>query len=56
MHIDAYSFGAMTVDARVYRADVIIFPDKVLDHWWRKEDHSLSLDDLAAVIAFQPTL
>ncbi len=56
MHIDVYSFGTMTVDAKVYRSDVIIFPDKVMDHWWRKEDHSLCLEDLAAVISFQPSL
>jgi len=54
MNIDAYSFGSMTVDGKVHNADLIIFPDKIQGHWWRKEGHSLAIDDLKDVIAYQP--
>jgi hypothetical protein len=52
--IDAFHFGKITVNSQTYRSDVIIYPDRVVDSWWRKEGHSLCLEDLADVIAFHP--
>jgi hypothetical protein len=46
MKIDTYEFGSMTVDGKIYNADLIIFPDKIKSNWWRKEGHSLALEDL----------
>lgn len=37
------------MDGRLYISDVIIFPDHVNDHWWRKEGHRLSVEDLVDV-------
>ncbi len=54
--IDAYEFGAMTVDGQVYRNDLIIFPDKVRANWWRKSGHSLAIGDLNEVIKAKPEL
>ena len=54
MRIDSYSFGVMKIDGTEYRGDLILFPDKVKSNWWRKEGHTLNLEDLDDVIAFKP--
>lgn len=50
MKIDAYSFGRIVVDGQEYRSDIIIFPDRVEDNWWRREGHRLAAEDLAGVL------
>lgn len=50
MKITHYSFGKITVDGVEYQADLIVFPDSVYKSWWRKEGHSLCLEDLEEVL------
>ena len=52
--IDYYQFGLIVIDGKRYSSDVIIFPDRVRDGWWRKRGHQLCLEDIAAVIAENP--
>ena len=52
--IGEYRFGRIVVDDRVYTTDVIIFPDRVMANWWRKEGHSLSAADLWEVLRDPP--
>lgn len=54
MHIDSYKFGGVSVDGHRYDRDVIITPDGVLEHWRRREGHSLNMDDLTAALAAKP--
>jgi len=54
MRIDSYSFGVMKVGGSEYRGDLIVFPDKVRSNWWRKEGHSLAIEDLDDVLEFKP--
>jgi len=68
MRIDSYSFGVMKVGSTEYRGDLIVFaspqdalrrrgaggPDRVKPDWWRKEGHSLAVEDLNDVLAFEP--
>lgn len=54
MRIDAYLYGSMTVDGKVYKKDLIIFPDRIKPDWWRKEGHLLSVEDLIEVIQAKP--
>lgn len=54
MRIDQYSFGKIVVDRTIYTKDVIIFPDRVLSPWWRKEGHLLQLEDLEEVLGERP--
>lgn len=56
MHIDSYSFGVMTVNGKVYKADLIVFPDKILPNWWRKEGHSLAVEDLKEMLDYKPEI
>jgi len=54
MRIDSYSFGVMKVDGTEYRADLIVFPDRIRPNWWRSQGHSLAIEDLNDVLAFKP--
>lgn len=46
MYIDSYEFGKIKIEGKEYNQDVVIYPDKVLSPWWRKQGHALSLEDL----------
>jgi len=52
--IEAYGFGYIVVDGKRYTSDVIIFPDRVMDGWWRKEGHKLYVEDLEEVFKAKP--
>jgi len=54
MIITHYSFGKIVIDGRTYTSDVIIYPGRVDDTWWRKEGHRLQPEDLTAVIEAGP--
>ena len=45
-----YSFGSLTVDGEQHTRDLIVLPKRVVPDWWRREGHSLSMDDLDDVI------
>ena len=52
--IDSYHFGQIVINGKKYSSDVIIFPDKVRDNWFRKRGHQLCLEDMAEVITEKP--
>jgi len=52
--IDEYSFGRIVIDGKTYRQDVIVYPDRVKPNWWRREGHSLCLEDLEEVLRDPP--
>jgi len=54
MHIDSYKFGEIVIDGTAYSNDVIILADSVQANWWRKQGHSLSVEDLQTVIEARP--
>jgi hypothetical protein len=45
-----YSFGSVTVDGEQYTRDLIVLPHRVVPDWWRREGHSLTMEDLDEVI------
>lgn len=47
--IESYSFGRIVIDRQSYTSDIILFPDRVLSPWWRKEGHNLCLEDLEEI-------
>ncbi len=53
--IDAYQFGRVVVDGAVYTQDIIIFPDRVQENWWREEGHSVSVGDLETIFKAKPS-
>jgi hypothetical protein len=52
--INKCQFGKIIIDNREYCSDVIIFPDKIHNNWWRKSGHSLIINDLKLVINYKP--
>jgi hypothetical protein len=54
MRIESYSFGKIVIEGKAYTSDVIIYPGKVDSSWWRKEGHSLVMDDLQDIISAKP--
>ena len=52
--IDSYRFGLVAINGKKYTSDVIIFPDRVRDDWWRKSGHELCRDDIAEVLTENP--
>src|SRR5919198_4130870 len=54
--IDSYSFGHIVVDGEEATNDVIVLPSRVVHNWWRRDGHSLVLDDLREVLDELPPL
>ena len=52
--IDSYQFGQVVVNGKRYTSDIIIFPDKVRDNWWRGMGHQLCLEDMTEVLTENP--
>jgi hypothetical protein len=44
-----YSFGRILVDGEEHERDVIVLPSRVVANWWRRDGHSLALEDLREV-------
>jgi hypothetical protein len=45
-----YSFGTVRVDGDEHTRDLIVLPDRVVGDWWRREGHSLAIEDLDEVM------
>ena len=54
--IDSYNFGQIVIDGIKYNSDVIIFPDRVQDDWWRDDSHKLTLKDISGIISENPEI
>ena len=54
MKINSYSFGSITIDNKIYQKDIIVFPEKVRPNWIRITGHSLELEDIKEIIAYNP--
>ena len=52
--IDSYRFGCIVVNGKQYTSDLIIFPDRVFDGWWRNEGHQLCVDDITEILDEEP--
>jgi hypothetical protein len=52
--LEDYSFGRVTVDGSEETRDLIVLPERVVTNWWRREGHSLAMEDLDEVIDALP--
>ena len=52
--IDSYHFGEIVINGRKYSSDVIIFPDRVQDNWWRSKGHEICLEDITEIMNENP--
>jgi hypothetical protein len=55
--IEGYRFGRVLVDGEEHTRDVIVLPGRVVGNWWRRDGHSLVMEDLDEVLDdLPPTL
>lgn len=54
MKIESYSFGFIKINDAEYKSDVIVFPDRISGDWWRKNGHSLVMEDMRGIMDFSP--
>lgn len=52
--LGSYRFGCVTIDGREETRDLIVLPDRVVRDWWRRDGHSLVLEDLDDVLGDLP--
>jgi hypothetical protein len=52
--LEDYSFGRIVVDGQEHTRDLIVLPDRVVPNWWRREGHSLAMEDLDEVAGELP--
>jgi hypothetical protein len=52
--IEEYEYGRIVVDGREERRDLILTRSGIHPNWWRKDGHSLTLDDLETVLTEPP--
>lgn len=52
--IESYSFGRLIVEGRVFTSDLVIFPERIHESWWREQGHRLCLQDVEEVFKSQP--
>jgi hypothetical protein len=48
--IDEYNPGRVIVDGVEHSRDVIVLPGRVVGDWWRRDGHSLAIEDLDDVL------
>lgn len=54
MYVDSYDFGAIVIDGRTYRTDLLIWHGVIKADWWRAEGHLLQVPDVFEALAAQP--
>ena len=52
--IESYDFGRMVIDGNLYTSDLIVHPGGVRDRWWRREGHSLAVEDIEEALRPPP--
>ena len=52
--IESYDFGLIVIKGRRYTSDVIVFPERVIEGWWRKEGHRIYVEDLKEILDHEP--
>ena len=54
--IDSHRFGLMIIGGRQYTADLKIIDGVVVPEWWRREGHSICVEDIADIAAAKPDI
>ncbi|MEM2971425.1 MAG: Mth938-like domain-containing protein [Candidatus Bathyarchaeia archaeon] len=52
--IEHYDFGLIVINGKKFTSDVIVFPERVVDGWWRREGHKLYTEDLGLILKSEP--
>jgi hypothetical protein len=52
--IERYDFGLIIINGKRFTSDLIVFPERVVDGWWRREGHKLYVEDLRLILDSEP--
>ncbi len=52
--IESYNFGKIVINSKEYHSDIIIYKDSIDDKWWRRESHSLCMEDIKKILDNKP--
>ena len=52
--INSYDFGRIVIDENAFTTDVIIFPNRVMGEWWRRDGHVLHVEDVKLIVKEKP--
>lgn len=52
--IERYQFGTMVVNGKEYHSDLMICGERIWDSWWRREGHSICIEDLENLLNENP--
>ena len=56
MEIEAYRFGTIEIDGKVYRDDVKLVGDRVVPSWWRSRGHLVEPKDVKDLLSTDATV
>lgn len=56
MNINSYNFGSIVIDGKTYTKDIIVFDNGLEPNWWRKEGHSLAIEDIKGMLDKKPEI
>lgn len=56
MKINSYGFGSIVIDGNTYTKDIIVSREGVKPDWWRKEGHSLVIEDIKETLDKNPDI
>ncbi len=56
MYTDSYQFGQIVIDGKTYDSDCLLYADTVHPNWWRRQGHSLFIEDLETVVSAKPNV
>jgi hypothetical protein len=48
--LEHYSFGRVVADGEERTSDLIVLPGRLVTDWWRRDGHSLVMEDLDEVV------
>lgn len=56
LKIDEVAFAKLVCNGKVYRAPLVVYPDRVDGRWWRKDGMAFSPEDFDSVIEAKPEI
>jgi len=54
--INYYKFGEIVIDGKKYNSDLILYPDRIKNNWWRKSGHQLVPEDIKEILKEKPEI
>jgi polyphosphate kinase 2 (PPK2 family) len=52
--VDQFEFGAIEIDGKLYKSDVMILPEGAVESWRHEDEHILRIKDLKGIIKAKP--